>query len=68
MFLSNTDTYNIAFDENNPLNNSNINERTLFSYLVSWKIKPNKDKQYLFLRAYEIKKNVYNTKYWKKIR
>ncbi len=64
-FLSNADTYNIIFDDNNPI--YNINNRTLSSYLISWKIKPYKYKQYLISRAYNIRTNVYETKNWELI-
>ncbi len=64
-FLSNVDTYSIAFNENSPLKNDSAISRILEAYYVSWKTKPLEDKKIPIIKSYKVKDNVYDLKNWK---
>jgi len=67
-FLSNADTYSIAFDENDPTKADPPFERELEVFKVSWKIKAHKDFKIPIISKYRIKENVYEFKNWKKFK
>jgi len=65
-FLSNADTYSIAFDENDPTKAEPPIERTLEAYRVSWENKP-KNKKIPIEKIYKVKRNIYEIKNWERI-
>lgn len=65
--LSNVDTYNIAFNENDPTKINPPVDRTLNAYTVSWRLKTSVDKLIPIDKVYEVRDTVYNTENWKLI-
>ena len=66
-FLSNADTYSIAFDENDPTKANPPLERILNAYKVSWKVKVNQ-KEIPIDRSYKVKENIFILDNWKEIK
>lgn len=64
--MSNSDTYAIAFNENDP-SKKEIPDRTVETYYTEWHTDLNTRKQYQISHAFTIKDNVYNLNNWKSI-
>lgn len=65
-FLSNIDTYDIAFEKDNITNNDSIKNDILEAYLVSWELKRSQLKMPI-IKKYTVKRNVYNLDNWTRI-
>jgi len=66
-FLSNVDATAISLSENDPTKIEPPLDRTLTAFYVSWKIKAY-SKKLPIVNSYEVNKNVYEIKNWKKIK
>jgi hypothetical protein len=66
-FLSNVDATAISLSDNDPTKIEPPLDRTLTAFYVSWKIKAS-SKKLPIVNSYEVNKNVYEIKNWKKIK
>ena len=66
-FLSNVDATAISLSDNDPTKIEPPLDRTLTAFYVSWKIKAS-NKKLPIVNSYEVNKNVYEIKNWKKIK
>ncbi len=67
-FMSSLDINNIAFNGNSPLMIDSINDRKFFVSKVSWELKMEEDTVYPIQRQYEVSKNVFDLRNWKRIK
>ncbi len=66
-FLSNVDASYIYLSENDPTKIEPPLERTLSAFYISWRLKAS-NKKLPIINSYQVKKNVYEIKNWKKIK